>query len=102
MPELWSGSEYTLFSSGTKSNGTHWQFTALCKGCASWAPSSGSTRYLSPRGGNRLAMAYSPTRPSNPNSPSATIAYHAVHSYWSHDFAQATNPDFDAAVQRLS
>lgn len=102
MPQPSTVAQYTLFRSGTKSNGTHWQFTALCKGCTSWTPSGGSTRYLSPRGGNRLAFAYSPSRPSNVNSPSSTIPIHDVHGYWSHDFAVATNANFETTVQRLT
>ncbi|KXX73026.1 Cellobiose dehydrogenase [Madurella mycetomatis] len=101
MPQPYSGAEYTLIRAGTKSNSTHWQVTALCRGCTSWQ-SSGATRYLSPRGGNRLAFAYSPSRPSNPTSPSSSIPIHEVHGYWSHDFSQAANPNFEATVARLT
>jgi len=100
-PQLYSGATYTVFKTGTKSNSTHWQFTALCKGCTQWTSSTGSQRYLSPRGGNRLAFAYSPNRPSNPGSPSSTIGVHEVHAYWNHDFTGAANADFENAVQRL-
>jgi hypothetical protein len=102
MPTEYSGAQYTLFKSGTKSNSTHWQFTALCKGCTAWDAGSGSMRYLNPRGGNRLAFAYSPSKPSNLNSPSSSIPIHDVHSYWSHDFAQAANANFETTVQRLT
>ncbi len=102
MPTDYSGATYTLFKSGTKSNGTHWQFTALCKGCTAWDAGSGSMRYLSPRGGNRLAFAYSPSKPSSVNSPSSTIPIHDVHGYWNHDFTAAANAGFDAAVSRLT
>src|SRR5690606_7579883 len=101
MPQPYSGAEYTVIRAGTKSNSTHWQVTALCRGCTSWE-SSGATRYLSPRGGNRLDFAYSPSRPSNPTSPSSSIPIHEVHGYWSHDFSQAANPTFAATVARLT
>lgn len=103
MPTDYSGATYTLFkSAGTKSNATHWQFTALCKGCTAWDAGSGSMRYLSPRGGNRLAFAYSPSKPSSVNSPTSAIPIHDVHGYWSHDFTGAANAGFDAAVSRLT
>jgi hypothetical protein len=102
MPAEYAGAQYTLFKSGTKSNSTHWQLTALCKGCTSWDAGSGSMRYLSPRGGNRLAFAYSPTKPSSVNSPSSNLPIHDVHGYWSHDFAQAVNPNFATTVSRLT
>ncbi|KAK4143513.1 uncharacterized protein C8A04DRAFT_28704 [Dichotomopilus funicola] len=101
-PTSYTGAQYTLFRTGTKSNGTHWQFTALCKGCTAWDSSgsgSGPMRYLNPAGSNRLAFAYSPTKPSG--SADANIAVHEVHAYWSHDFAQARNADFAATIQRL-
>jgi hypothetical protein len=101
MPQAYTGAQYTLFKTGTKTNSTHWQFTALCKGCTSWT-ADGTTRYLNPYGGNRLAFAYSPTKPAQPNSATSTISIHEVHDYWSHDFAQAQNPNFAATVQRLT
>ncbi len=102
QPTDYSGATYTLFKAGTKSNSTHWQFTALCKGCTSWDAGSGALRYLSPKGGNRLAFAYSPTKPSNINSPSSSIAIHDVHGYWNHDFTGAVNPNFATTVQKLT
>lgn len=105
-PTSYTGSQYTLFKKGTKSNSTHWQFTALCRGCTAWnatADDPSSAHYLSPRGGNRLAFAYSATKPSNANSPSsATLTVHDVFNYWSHDFAQAANANFDATVAKLT
>jgi hypothetical protein len=101
-PAAYSGATYTLFKAGTKSNSTHWQFTALCKGCTAWDAGSGTMRYLTPRGGNRLAFAYSPGKPSTPNSPTSTIPIHEVHNYWSHDFNQALNANFETTVQRLT
>lgn len=103
QPVEYPTAKYTLFKTGTKSNSTHWQFTALCKGCSSWEPGNGAaTRYLSPRGGNRLAFAYSPSKPSSVNSPSSNLPIHEVHAYWSHDFTQAVNANFETAVQRLT
>lgn len=102
MPQPYADAQYTLFQTGTKSNGTHWQFTALCRGCTAWiVPSTGAERFLSPTGGNRLAFAYSPNRPTNPDSPDSSIPIHQVHGYWNHDFGQGRNADFHATVERL-
>ncbi|EGS22654.1 uncharacterized protein CTHT_0011260 [Thermochaetoides thermophila DSM 1495] len=101
-PQPYSGSEYTIIKGGTKSNSTHWQVTALCKGCTAWTvPDTGAQRWVLPGGSNRLAMAYSPNKPSNAASPTSSISIHEVHSYWTHDFARAKNPNFEATVQRL-
>ncbi|KAM7193311.1 hypothetical protein V8F33_007854 [Rhypophila sp. PSN 637] len=98
-PTTYNGATYTLYKTGTKSNSTHWQFTALCQGCTSWTVDGGVTRYLSARGGNRLAFAYSPSRPAS--NTNAAIQVHEVHGYWSHDFVQASNDNWDAAIARL-
>ncbi|KAH7628357.1 hypothetical protein B0T09DRAFT_358563 [Sordaria sp. MPI-SDFR-AT-0083] len=100
-PQSYTGATYTLFKTGTKSNSTHWQFTALCTGCTSWSADGGAVRYVQPSGGNRLAFAYSPTKPSNPSSPTSAITVHDVHAYWNHDFNTARNTNFEAAVQKL-
>ncbi|KAK3489053.1 CBD9-like protein [Neurospora hispaniola] len=101
LPQTYTTATYTLFKTGTKSNSTHWQFTALCTGCTSWAADGGAVRYIQPNGGNRLAFAYSPTKPSNLSSPTSAITVHDVHAYWNHDFGTARNAGFEAAVQRL-
>lgn len=102
MPtESSNGGTYRVFQTGTKSNGTHWQYTALCQGCTAWTTSSGGSRYLTPSGGNRLAFAYSSTKPSSPGSSSSSISIHSVHGYWDHDFAAARNPNFHDVVQNL-
>ncbi|KAI1634222.1 hypothetical protein F4809DRAFT_643663 [Biscogniauxia mediterranea] len=88
-----------LLSTGTKANGTHWQYTAVCAGCTTFAGSGGQVKTLNPAGANRLAFAFSRTRPSG-SSPDAAITVHDVYNYWDHDFATAGNADFDALVQR--
>lgn len=100
-PSAYANAQYTVFKSGTKSNNTHWQITAKCTGCATWTTPDGGVRYLSPRGGNRLAMAYSPTKPAQPNSNTSTISVHDVHDYWSSEFNLASNPNFATIVQSL-
>ncbi|KAL2121793.1 hypothetical protein VTJ04DRAFT_2248 [Mycothermus thermophilus] len=101
-PQPSSAAQYTLIPAGTKNNGTHWQYTALVRGVTAYEATPGAWRYLNPRGGNRLAFAYSPNKPFNPNDPNSGFTYHEVHGYWSHDFAGAQNPNFNEIVQRLT
>ncbi|KAI0397913.1 iron reductase domain protein [Xylariaceae sp. FL0594] len=99
-PQLFSGATLQLLKNGSKVNGTHWQMTAKCSGCSTFAFGSGGTtnKTLNPTGSNRLAFAYAKARPSSASS-AATISVHDVYSYWDHDFAQAGNVDFDRLVQ---
>ncbi|KAL2257088.1 hypothetical protein VTK26DRAFT_680 [Humicola hyalothermophila] len=101
-PQPYNGAQYTLFQTGTKSNSTHWQFTALCQGCSSWTLNSGVTRYVMPRGGIRMAFAYSPNRPSPPSSPTSTLTIHEVFGYIDQDLGKGLNANFQSIVERLS
>ncbi|KAK0725789.1 hypothetical protein B0H67DRAFT_481603 [Lasiosphaeris hirsuta] len=99
-PTPYAGSQYTVFKTGTKYNSTHWQVTAKCTGCTSWT-SDGGNRYLQPKAQNRVAFAYSPSKPSNPNSNTSNFPVHDVHAYWNHEFALASNANFATTVQKL-
>jgi hypothetical protein len=99
MPAVYTGAQYTILKTGTKTNGSHWQFTAKCTGCSTYT-SSGRTAYLATEGTNRLAFAYAAGKPSNPSSNASTFPVHDVHNYWSHDFAGAKNADFASLVTK--
>ncbi|ORY10677.1 hypothetical protein BCR34DRAFT_485303, partial [Clohesyomyces aquaticus] len=101
MPTAYDDATFKTFKTGTKSNGTHWQFTAKCTGCTSWLGASGNTT-LTAQGSNRLAFAYSGTKPSSPSQTTSTISVHDVHNYWSHDFSAGANANFDALVTKNS
>jgi hypothetical protein len=89
---------FTLYKAGTKVNGTHFQATLKCTGCSSWVNTS--RKYLGfPR--PRVAMAHSPTRPSNANSNTSAIAVHDVHAYIDFDFSQTVNTNFYQIAQTL-
>ncbi|KAF2659322.1 iron reductase domain protein [Lophiostoma macrostomum CBS 122681] len=80
-----------LIPKGTKRNGTHWQFTALCSGCTSYLGRSNANYTLGTRGTNKIAFAYSATKPSSTSSD-ATIAIHETPIYPTWDFSVAGNP----------
>ena len=100
FPQPYADASVQVFKTGTKVNGTHWQFTALCKGCTQWTQSSGRLTTLNPNGGNTFAFAYSPNKPSNPSSNTSSFPVHESYNYWSHDFASSTNPSFNELVLR--
>ncbi|RYP14311.1 hypothetical protein DL765_006476 [Monosporascus sp. GIB2] len=93
MPTAYSGATYQILSRASSVNGTHWKVTALCKGCTSWAGSSG-TVVLNPAGETRFAFAYSRVKPSG-TSPDATITVHSVQNTWMHDLNGGKNANFD-------
>lgn len=100
-PEPYTGASATVLRTGTKTNGTHYQATIKCSGCSFWRTASGGTRFLIPNESNRIAMAYSPTRPSNANSNTSAISVHDVHAYWPHQLNQGVNANFKQVVQTL-
>ncbi|KAI0010684.1 CBD9-like protein [Xylariaceae sp. FL0662B] len=99
-PTPYDGATLEILSTGTKANGTHWQYTAKCTGCTSFVGSSNAQKNLDPKGSNRFAFAYSKTKPSSPSSVSTTISVHDVYNYWNHDFAAAANSNFDELVEK--
>ncbi|KAI1851239.1 hypothetical protein JX265_001644 [Neoarthrinium moseri] len=101
-PNIYSGAQIQVLRTGTHTNGTHWQVTLKCTGCTSFTGSSGKVTILNPNGANRLAFAYSRTKPSNPSSSSSSFGVHEVTNYWSHDFSSAGNANFAALVTKNS
>jgi len=94
-PTTYTGASYQLLKRGTHTNGTHWQYTVKCIGCTSF---SGTT--LNARGTNRLAFAQAASKPSSPSSNTSSFPVHDVTGYWTHDFSQSGNTQFDTLVQR--
>jgi hypothetical protein len=86
-----------MFKTGSHVNNTHWQYTAKCTGCTSWT-TNGVKKTLDPKGVNRLAFAYSDTKPSPASSPSATMVAHQSFGYWYHDFSSGQNAAFASLV----
>ncbi|KAI0836202.1 CBD9-like protein [Hypoxylon sp. FL0890] len=99
-PSLDSSATLQLLSKGTKTNGTHWQYTAKCTGCTRFTTTGSTIKTLNPSGSNRLALAYSKTKPSQPYSSSSPINVHDLFNYWDHDFAAAGNAQFEELVTR--
>ncbi|ORY67495.1 uncharacterized protein BCR38DRAFT_456247 [Pseudomassariella vexata] len=97
-PTVYPSAIYTVLRIGTHVNGTHWQLTAKCTGCST---NIGSTnRTLSATVSNRLAFAYSKSKPATPSSSSSTFNVHDVANYWNHDFAAAQNAEFAALIAK--
>ncbi|KAI0542529.1 hypothetical protein GGR58DRAFT_253563 [Xylaria digitata] len=101
QPQIYDGATVQLLKTGTRVNATHWQVTAKCSGCSSFTTTGSTTKNLNANGSNRLAFAYSKTKP-NSASTAAMISVHDVYNYWDHDFSTAGNPDFDQLVQKNS
>ncbi|KAI1135495.1 CBD9-like protein [Hypoxylon sp. FL0543] len=99
-PAISTDATVQVLTKGTKSNGTHWQITAKCTGCTQFTTTGSTTKSLNPSGSNRLAFAYSKTKPSQPSSSSSTINVHDLFNYWDHDFAAAGNAQFADLVNR--
>jgi hypothetical protein len=100
-PSVYTGAALQVLKTGTHTNSTHWQVTVKCSGCTSYSGSSG-TKILTPTGTNRLAFAYSQSKPSSPSSNTSSFPVHDVTNYWSHDFSSAGNANFAALVTKDS
>jgi len=98
-PSSYSGATYTPLKSGNKSNSTHWQLTVLCKGCTTYAGTSGQVR-IDPSSSKRLGYACAAAKVSNSGSNTSTIPVHDVYNYATHDFPTGANSNFAALLQK--
>ncbi|KAI0425752.1 hypothetical protein F5Y09DRAFT_320888 [Xylaria sp. FL1042] len=99
QPAVYTGATAQLLKTGTRVNGTHWQITAKCSGCSYFTTTGTTTKSLNANGTNRLAFAYSKTRPPSASN-AAMITVHDTFNYWDHDFSSAGNANFAALVQK--
>ncbi|KAK7946015.1 CBD9-like protein [Apiospora aurea] len=100
LPPSSFGATYTLLTKGTHVNSTYWQYTAKCTGCTAFKGQGSRNVTLNPTGENRVAFAYSRTKPSNPSSSGSAIQVHDVTASWTVDFGSASNANFAELVQR--
>lgn len=99
-PPSYAAATYELFKTGTgtKVNGTHWQYTAKCTGCTAFTGANNARVFLNPNGGNRVAWAFSSAKPSSPSSNTSSIPVHDAQNTWNWDFAAGANPQFSALL----
>lgn len=92
-PTPYTGASYTVLP-GSKTNTTHWQLDVLCKGCSSWT-AGGQTVRLNPAATNqKLAAAYSASKPTTPASNTSAIMRHTGTTSFNFDLAAAKLPNF--------
>lgn len=99
-PKAYPEANLTIYKQGTKSNNTHWQVTARCQGCTSWS-NRGSPKYINPKGSQRIAWAFSNSKPSQPSNVNSAIPYHGTPNYFNHEFSTGSSTNYVAAVQKL-
>lgn len=87
-------------TTGNRSNGTHWTYTAKCTGCTTYNGRSGSAVTLNPKGSNRFALVVANGKPSQPSSPTSNLVMHENPIYWTHSFTEGTNANFGDLVRR--
>lgn len=97
MPPLYEDASYTVLP-GTHVNETHYQVTAVCKGCTLWAPFDGESTALNGEGENYLAFAYSSVPVDDPTAIDTTFGIHERVGHWIHDFAASKSADFETWV----
>ncbi|KAI1365152.1 hypothetical protein F5Y08DRAFT_191827 [Xylaria arbuscula] len=99
QPQVYTGASVQILKTGSHVNGSHWQVTAKCSGCSSFVTTGASNKTLNASGVNRLAFAYSKTKPPSA-STATTLTVHDTFNYWDHDFSNGANTDFAALVQK--
>ncbi|KAL2265948.1 hypothetical protein VTJ83DRAFT_5300 [Remersonia thermophila] len=94
-------SSYTILSTGTHINETHWQVTAKCSGCSRWGDEWIGYTELDPDRQTIMAYAWSNYPVDAPEDASSTFAIHQSLGHPIYDLTVAKNADFEAKIQAL-
>lgn len=93
LPGAYEDAKYTVLK-GTGVNETHFKFTALCTGCASWTDFDGNPYILNGAGDTNFAYAYSATPVEEPTNPDTGFSIHDNVGRWIHDLGGARSDKF--------
>ncbi|KAJ2989232.1 hypothetical protein NUW58_g3578 [Xylaria curta] len=96
-PVMYEDAKYTVLK-GTGTNSTHFKFTALCSGCASWPDFDGNPSTLDGAGQVNFAYAYSRTPVDEPANSETTFSIHDSVGHWTHDLGAARSDKFSSWV----
>ncbi|KAI0401084.1 hypothetical protein F4802DRAFT_442312 [Xylaria palmicola] len=96
-PVAYEDAKYTVLK-GSGVNATHFKFTALCTGCASWADFDGNVNTLDGASQVNFAYAYSSTPVETPSSSDTGFSIHDSVGHWTHDLAAARSDKFSSWV----
>jgi len=97
-PQAASDVTYTVIPSLTKSNTTHWTYTAVAKGASSF----GTTKLDPTSKAVTFAYAQSSGAPSTPSDPASRFSIHNSHAKFTVDLAAAKIADFTALTEKLT
>ncbi|KAI0509763.1 actin-domain-containing protein [Xylaria bambusicola] len=92
-PIEYEDAKYTVLK-GTGVNATHFKFTALCAGCASWPDFDGNPMTLDGAGLAAFAYAFSKTPVEEPASSGTQFSIHDSVGHWYHDLGAARSDKF--------
>ncbi|KAI1637802.1 putative iron reductase domain protein [Biscogniauxia mediterranea] len=97
LPAAYEDATYTVLK-GTSVNETHFKFTALCTGCASWTDFDGNPTYLNGAGDTSFAYAISEAPVEEPANSDSSFSIHDTVGHWIHDLAGARSDKFSEWV----
>ncbi|KAI1497927.1 actin-domain-containing protein [Biscogniauxia marginata] len=93
LPAAYEDATYQVLK-GTSVNETHYKFTALCTGCASWTDFDGNPTYLNGAGDTNFAYAISEAPVEEPTNSDSSFSIHDTVGHWIHDLAGAKSDKF--------
>ncbi|TGJ81929.1 hypothetical protein E0Z10_g6827 [Xylaria hypoxylon] len=96
-PIQYEEAKYTVLK-GTSVNATHFKFTAVCAGCASWADFDGNPTTLDGTSQVNFAYAYSTTPVDDPSTGESGFSIHDSVGHWTHDLGAARSDKFSSWV----
>ncbi|KAI1134660.1 actin-domain-containing protein [Hypoxylon sp. FL0543] len=101
LPATYPDATYTVLK-GTGVNETHFKFTALCTGCASWTDFDGNPYILNGAGDTNFAYAFSNTPVEEPANQESSFSIHDNVGRWIHDLAGARSDKFQDVLAAMA
>ncbi|GAB1316189.1 Cellobiose dehydrogenase cytochrome domain-containing protein [Madurella fahalii] len=100
-PPSYPDAQYTVLSTGTHVNETHFQITAKCTGCSRWGDEDIGFTELDPAFQSTMAFAYSNMPVDTPGDEESNFGIHDSLGHPIYDLATGMNADFAAKIAEL-
>ncbi|KAK1754278.1 hypothetical protein QBC47DRAFT_40676 [Echria macrotheca] len=100
-PPVYTSANYTILKTGTHVNATHFQVTALCKGCSKWGDEETGITEIDPTQQVTFGFAYSSNQVDHPADIESSFGIHDSTGHPIFELAVAKNDNFAATVAKL-
>lgn len=100
-PPPYEPAKYTVLKTGSFVNATHFQVTAVCKGCSKWGDDDIGFTELDPTVDVPFGFAFSNNHVDDPSNVESPFGIHESIGHPIFNLQVAKNDDFEAKIAKL-